>query len=119
MNKENWQKSSKDCNVCGEPVEIGSASSRCSNRDCPTRHRSSPLSTSSDAQDVYEYFESKDTLERNTVDSAVKKAYKAFKHAGDPEVATSKQGAVQALLRLSSYDGWGDLRMEVDSGSEV
>lgn len=119
MNRENWSETDKDCNVCGSAVEVGTASSRCSNRNCPTREgagiHSSNVSTDSTAQDVYEHFKSKDTIERERVDGAVEEAYREFKNADSHEKATTKNGAVKALLPLSSYSGFGELRMEVDA----
>lgn len=53
MNQENWEESESECNVCGEPIEIGSAASRCSNRNCLTRTRyGMGLSTDSSPEDI-------------------------------------------------------------------
>jgi hypothetical protein len=59
MNRDTPEKIDQDCNVCGAPVEVGTASSRCSNRKCPTRDghgiHSSPLGTDSTDGDIAEY----------------------------------------------------------------
>lgn len=56
MNPTNWSESDKDCNVCGSSVEVGSASSRCSNRDCPTRDRNTSLKTDSTDAEIATFY---------------------------------------------------------------
>lgn len=120
MNRENWTKSdTRTCNVCGEPEEDGTATSRCSSFRCLTRDRDNNIGTTATDEDLAEYWEerakeaekgpSQDEVDRAAVD-----AFKKFKSADGSEEATQYNGAVKALLTLSTYDGFGDLRMEVE-----
>lgn len=122
MNRDRPEPTDKPCNVCESGnVEVGSAWSRCSNRNCVTRDRDNNLSTDSTDEEIATYWKERaldaeqDGPSQETVDEAVREAYSAFKSADDHEAATQKNGAVQALMPLSSYSGWGDLRMEVES----
>lgn len=122
MNRDEPERTDKPCNVCETGyVEVGSAWSRCSNRDCPTRSRDNNLSTDASDEEIADYWQERaldaeqDGPGQDEVDEAVRAAYKAFKTADDHEAATQKNGAVQALMPLSSYSGWGDLRMEADA----
>lgn len=117
---DHTRETDKDCNVCGSAVEIvNHAASQCSNRNCLTRERSNDISTDSSASDVQDYYlerlkEMRDGCVRiDNIDDAVEDYYEAFKEAGAMETATGKRAKVNALLPFSSYDGWGDLKMEM------
>lgn len=121
MNRDPPEPTDKSCNVCDTGhVEVGSAWSRCSNRNCPTRQRDCPLSTDSDPDEIAEWWkiqaaeEQEDGPSQEEVDEAVREAYSDFKSAPGHDTATQKNGAVKALLPLSSYDGWGELQMEME-----
>jgi hypothetical protein len=130
MNRDKPEKIDQYCNVCGSTIEVGSAWSRCSNRDCITRHGDAlneapyddlpSLDTDATDEEIAAYWEQRARLteddgpSQEAVDDAVEEAYRAFKNAPGYEEATEKNGAVKALLPLSSYSGWGALRMAVD-----
>lgn len=115
MNRGSTRTTDKNCNVCQSAVEIvGNAATQCSNRHCITRDRDNNLGTDASASEVAEYYQAKDTVECEEIDEHVRQAYREFKHADHHDKATAKNGAVKALLPLSSYSGWGDLKMEVE-----
>jgi len=115
MNRGSTRTTDKNCNVCRSAVEIvGNAATQCSNRHCITRDRDNNLGTDATASEVAEHYQAKDTVEREEIDEHVRQAYREFKHADHHDKATAKNGAVKALLPLSSYSGWGDLKMEVE-----
>lgn len=117
MNREEWEVSeNSSCNICGSAVEIGSASSRCSNRDCITRSNfgiGSP-STDWDAEDLQSWYEQRDLIEREKIDDAVESTYDEFKRADDYELVNDKVAEMSALFPFSSYEGLGDVRMEME-----
>lgn len=129
MNRDKPEKIDKRCNVCGSKIELGSAWSQCSNRDCITRNTKGlnkqaydhlpKLSTDATDEEIATYWEARalaaedDGPTQDEIDEAVVDAYEAFKTANREEVATAKNGALKALLPFSSYAGFGELRMEV------
>jgi len=116
MNRTSTRETDADCNICGESVEIvDNAASRCSNRRCVTRDRDNNLSTDATAQEVAEYYQSRDVVKTSEIDRNLKQEYKQFKRSNDHKTATKKNGAIKALLEFSSYVGFGELRMEVDN----
>lgn len=62
MNRENWRTIDKECTVCGKPVEVGSASARCSNRMCKTRSRDCPLDYESGVDEIGQWIIVKQAL---------------------------------------------------------
>lgn len=110
MNSEDWTESEhQTCNICDSPIEIGSASSRCSNRNCLTRRRDNTLSTDASAMDVAEWFRELDPIARDEVDSAVERRYQDYRRASTAQEMHRLHGQVDALLGFSSYEGWGAL----------
>jgi hypothetical protein len=55
MNKESTEEIDQQCKVCDANIEVGSAYSQCSNRDCPTRDRNTSLSTDATTEEMAKY----------------------------------------------------------------
>lgn len=119
MNRGSTRKTGKDCNVCGSEVEIvGNAASQCSNNACPTRNRDSTLSTDSTNTEQAAYWEDKarSRVPKSEISQACMDAYRRYNNANDPIEMEQARGAVDALLELTAYNGWGDLDSEVQDG---
>lgn len=131
MNRDTPEKTDVDCNVCGSAVEVGSAWSRCSNSGCITRETDfgnekpydglPSLSTDASDEDIITYWEARalaaedDGPTQQEVDEKIESSYRQFKNAADADGASHYNGEVTGILPLSSYDGFGDLRMNVDT----
>ena len=126
MNRDEPEKIDQTCNVCGSRIEVGSAWSRCSNRDCITRDTDGlneppydglpSVSTDATGEELLHYWElralkaQEDGPRQNDIDSAAKQKLAEYMTAEDPNVLCDKKAAVNALLPFSSYDGWGELK---------
>jgi hypothetical protein len=120
MNKTNWTETDADCNVCGSSVEVGSATSRCSNRNCITRERDNSLSTDSTDEEIAEYWREL-AIERDqntalTVDAAEEMALNEFEnYIRADSRAEAEEAEIRADVYLDHTDkGWGWLKEEAD-----
>lgn len=113
MNRDEPEEIDQQCNVCGSNIEVGSAWSRCSNRGCITRERGSSIGTDATAMDVHEYYQERDTIERERVDEEVEDLARGFLEADSWDEADRIEQQILSLLQFSSFDGVGDLWTEV------
>lgn len=122
MNRTDWTESDADCNVCGSAVEVGSATSRCSNRSCLTRDRDNNLGTDASAEEQADYWQQRaenaeDALEDGYSRAEIeRRAQHAFRDYID---ADSRSEAEDAEIRTDAYldlldHGWGWLKEESD-----
>jgi len=124
MNRENWTVAeNSSCTVCGAAVEVGTATSRCSDRNCITRDRDNNLSTDSDKDEVIDYWKDRcreaegelsHALTREEIREAALSAFEDYIYADN---RTDAEGAeIRADTYLSHLDkGWGWLREESDA----
>lgn len=131
MNRENWTVAeNSSCTVCGAAVEVGTATSRCSDRTCITRDRDNNLSTDSDKDEVIEYWKQKfeeecekradvevglsHALTREEIRAAALSAFEDYVRADN------RTDAEDAEIRVDTYlshldKGWGWLKEESDA----
>lgn len=116
MNRDEFKKSeTSSCNVCGAAVEIGSATSRCSDRNCLTRDRDNNLSTSSEPVEIIEYWKGRAKSAEGELDTALTRdelRQEALDAFGDYMTADSRVDAEEAEIRCDTYVehldvGWG------------
>jgi len=114
MNRDKPEKTDKPCNVCDDGfVEVGSAWSQCSNRDCLTRDNDNNLSTDSTPEERAEYWknralesESQTALTVEEVEEAAVDAFEDYLFAERREDA--QEAEIRANVYLSHTDkGWG------------
>lgn len=124
MNRDEPEKTDKECNVCDTGVvEVGSAWSRCSNRGCLTRERDNNLSTDSTPEEVAEYWKDRALTAEGRLDDALHESeirMNALDAFEDFIEAESRVDAEEAEIRCDTYlehldVGWGWLKEESDA----
>jgi len=97
------------CSVCESAIETGSASSRCSNRDCITRDRDNDLTAASNASDVYEYYKNRDVVSEDDIIERLQSEYRQYKNNTNMIERTELNGRIEALRLLLGWS-WGDVK---------
>jgi hypothetical protein len=122
MNRDESEEIDQQCNVCGSNIEVGSAWSRCSNRDCPTRDRRASLGTDATGTEIADHYkeqmnELQTQLDNGLSEQAIKDAALAAfeKYVTAEDRVTAEEAEVRADTYLEHLDvGWGWLKEESD-----
>ena len=104
MNNTEWVTLDRQCNICESTVESSYGQTRCTNIGCITRDRDIPLSVDSTAQDVHEYYQSKDVVTVQRIDELCEQlADRYFKASSIIEAEKISQN-IRELIHFSSYE---------------
>jgi hypothetical protein len=118
MNRDEPKEIDQQCNVCGSNIEVGSAWSQCSNRNCPTRGRDVSLDTDADGTEITQYYkeqmgELQSQLDAGLSEQAIKDAALAAfeKYVTADDRVAAEEAEIRANTYLEHVDtGWGWLK---------